>query len=98
MVAMQIEINGRGGVILLDPGYQVGRVITVMIDQQYPHTGKLATENLIIIDSILIHVFEQVVLCHHLVRKKNTVMKQWLVKSIYSGLCGIMDHQNQNPT
>lgn len=40
MVAMQIEIDGRGGVILLDPGYQVGRVITVMIDQQYPHTGK----------------------------------------------------------
>lgn len=40
MVAMQIEINGRAGVLLLDPGYQVGRVITVMIDQQYPHTGK----------------------------------------------------------
>ncbi|XP_060846615.1 uncharacterized protein LOC132926284, partial [Rhopalosiphum padi] len=40
MVAMQIEINGRGGVILLDPGYQIGRVITVMIDQQYPHTGR----------------------------------------------------------
>lgn len=39
MVAMQIEINGRGGVLLLDPGYQVGRVVTVMIDQQYPHTG-----------------------------------------------------------
>lgn len=41
MVAMQIEINGRGGVVLLDPGYQIGRVITVMIDQQYPHTGNL---------------------------------------------------------
>lgn len=40
MVAMQIEINGRGGVVLLDPGYQIGRVITVMIDQQYPHTGR----------------------------------------------------------
>jgi len=41
MVAMQIKINGRGGVVLLDPGYQIGRVVTVMIDQQYPHTGKL---------------------------------------------------------
>jgi len=45
MVAMQIEIDGRGGVILLDPGYQIGRVITVMIDQQYPHTGKYFTKN-----------------------------------------------------
>lgn len=41
MVAMQIEIDGRRGVVLLDPGYQIGRVITVMIDQQYPHTGNL---------------------------------------------------------
>lgn len=40
MIAMQIEIDGRSGVVLLDPGYQIGRVITVMIDQQYPHTGK----------------------------------------------------------
>ncbi|XP_050434809.1 uncharacterized protein LOC126842006 [Adelges cooleyi] len=40
MVAMQIEIAGRCGVILLDPGYQIGRVITVMNDQQYPHTGR----------------------------------------------------------
>lgn len=40
MVAMQIEIDGRTGVVLLDPGYQIGRVVTVMIDQQYPHTGK----------------------------------------------------------
>lgn len=40
MVAMQILIDGRRGVILLDPGYQIGRVVTVMIDQQYPHTGK----------------------------------------------------------
>lgn len=54
MVAMQIEINGRGGVILLDPGYQVGRVITVMIDQQYPHTGKSVIKNLIIINLITI--------------------------------------------
>lgn len=40
MVAMQIEIDRRRGVVLLDPGYQIGRVITVMIDQQYPHTGR----------------------------------------------------------
>lgn len=57
MVAMQIEINGRGGVILLDPGYQVGRVITVMIDQQYPHTGKSIIENLIIIALVIIYIF-----------------------------------------
>lgn len=40
MVAMQIEMTGRTGVVLLDPGYQIGRVVTVMIDQQYPHTGE----------------------------------------------------------
>ncbi|XP_050544173.1 uncharacterized protein LOC126907129 [Daktulosphaira vitifoliae] len=40
MVALQIELAGRGGIILLDPGYQIGRVITVMNDQKYPHTGR----------------------------------------------------------
>lgn len=39
MVAMQIEVDGRQGVVLLDPGYQIGRAITVMIDKLYPHTG-----------------------------------------------------------
>lgn len=53
MVAMQIEINDRGGVILLDPGYQIGRVVTVMIDQQYPHTGKLFGLNILFLISIM---------------------------------------------
>lgn len=44
MVAMKINICGRQGVLILDPGYHVGRVITVMSDQLYPHTGKLFFE------------------------------------------------------
>ncbi|KAJ8676224.1 hypothetical protein QAD02_012010 [Eretmocerus hayati] len=39
LVCLKIEINKRRGVILLDPGYHVARVITVMEDKQYPHTG-----------------------------------------------------------
>ena len=41
MVAMKININGRSGVIILDPGYHVARCVTIMQDQMYPHTGKL---------------------------------------------------------
>lgn len=40
MVAMKISIAGREGVMILDPGYHVGRAVTVMKDQMYPHTGK----------------------------------------------------------
>lgn len=40
MVAMKINIAGREGFIILDPGYHVGRCVTVMRDQMYPHTGK----------------------------------------------------------
>lgn len=39
LVCLKIEINGRRGVLLLDPGYHVARVITVMADKMYPHTG-----------------------------------------------------------
>ncbi|XP_066587902.1 uncharacterized protein [Prorops nasuta] len=39
LVCVKIEINGRKGVMLLDPGYHVARVITVMADKLYPHTG-----------------------------------------------------------
>lgn len=39
MVAMKISIAGREGVMILDPGYHIGRAVTVMSDQMYPHTG-----------------------------------------------------------
>lgn len=39
LVCLKIVINGRRGVMLLDPGYHVARVITVMVDKCYPHTG-----------------------------------------------------------
>lgn len=39
LVCLKIEIGQRRGVMLLDPGYHVARVITVMADKLYPHTG-----------------------------------------------------------
>ncbi|XP_049947877.1 uncharacterized protein LOC126456166 [Schistocerca serialis cubense] len=39
LVALRIDIGGRLGVALLDPGYHVARVVTVMEDSSYPHTG-----------------------------------------------------------
>lgn len=39
LVCLKIEISGRRGIMLLDPGYHVARVITVMADKLYPHTG-----------------------------------------------------------
>ena len=39
LVAMRIVVAGREGIILLDPGYHVSRVVTIMKDQLYPHTG-----------------------------------------------------------
>ncbi|KAG8228377.1 hypothetical protein J437_LFUL008226 [Ladona fulva] len=39
LVALKLNINGRRGMMLLDPGYHIARVITVMQDMQYPHTG-----------------------------------------------------------
>lgn len=42
LVCLKIVINGRRGVLLLDPGYHVARVVTVMADKLYPHTGWFA--------------------------------------------------------
>lgn len=39
LMCMKFDINGRSGVLLCDPGYHVGRVVTVMADGAYPHTG-----------------------------------------------------------
>lgn len=41
LVALNVNIAGRIGALLLDPGYHIGRAITVMKDNQYPHTGKV---------------------------------------------------------
>ncbi|XP_071439371.1 uncharacterized protein [Hetaerina americana] len=39
LVGLKISVAGRKGVLLLDPGYHIARVITVMQDCSYPHTG-----------------------------------------------------------
>ncbi|XP_072930337.1 uncharacterized protein [Epargyreus clarus] len=39
MVCVNVIIDGRPGVILADPGYHVPRIITVMMDEEDPHTG-----------------------------------------------------------
>ncbi|RVE48014.1 hypothetical protein evm_007326 [Chilo suppressalis] len=39
MVGVQIKLDGRPGLLLADPGYHVPRVVTVMADRAYPHTG-----------------------------------------------------------
>lgn len=39
VVACRIKVGSREGVLLLDPGYHIARVITVMKDHSYPHTG-----------------------------------------------------------
>ncbi|KAG7312020.1 hypothetical protein JYU34_001459 [Plutella xylostella] len=39
MAGIHIEVDGRAGVLLADPGYHVPRVLTVMEDGVYPHTG-----------------------------------------------------------
>lgn len=39
LVCLKIAIGKRQGVMLLDPGYHVARVVTVMHDKLYPHTG-----------------------------------------------------------
>lgn len=40
LLAVKFEISDRSGILLCDPGYHIGRVITVMSDQTYPHTGE----------------------------------------------------------
>lgn len=42
LLAMRVEVAGRAGVLLCDPGYHVARVVTVMRDRLYPHTGWFA--------------------------------------------------------
>ncbi|KAL1465004.1 hypothetical protein WDU94_004602, partial [Cyamophila willieti] len=37
---IKFSLNGRLGYAVLDQGYHVARVVTVMMDGQYPHTGK----------------------------------------------------------
>ncbi|XP_026488013.1 uncharacterized protein LOC113394799 [Vanessa tameamea] len=39
LIGVQVIIDGRPGIMLADPGYHVGRIITVMSDRAYPHTG-----------------------------------------------------------
>lgn len=39
LVALRVEVGGRPGILLLDPGYHIARAITVMSDSLYPHTG-----------------------------------------------------------
>lgn len=49
LVALKLNIAGRSGILLLDPGYHIGRAVTVMQDCCYPHTGeKRQTYSLII--------------------------------------------------
>lgn len=43
-VCLRIQIGTgigavRSGYLLLDPGYHVSRVVTIMEDKLYPHTG-----------------------------------------------------------
>lgn len=39
LLALKVNVQGRVGILLCDPGYHVARVITVMRDRTYPHTG-----------------------------------------------------------
>lgn len=42
MVGVHIRVDGRVGLLLADPGYHVPRIVTVMADRAYPHTGKFS--------------------------------------------------------
>lgn len=39
VVALNINLEGRVGVLILDPGYHVAKPVVVMADGLYPHTG-----------------------------------------------------------
>ncbi|GAB0098579.1 uncharacterized protein DMENIID0001_143310 [Sergentomyia squamirostris] len=39
LIACHINVAGREGLMILDPGYHVARAVTVMKDLCYPHTG-----------------------------------------------------------
>lgn len=45
LLALKFSISDRCGILLLDPGYHIGRVITVMNDGDYPHTGWFEQSN-----------------------------------------------------
>ncbi|CAH0725494.1 unnamed protein product, partial [Brenthis ino] len=39
MMAIHVRVDGRPGIFLSDLGYHISRVVTVMADRCYPHTG-----------------------------------------------------------
>jgi len=39
-LGLNINVNGRSGRIILDPGYQASKAVVVMKDRKYPHTGR----------------------------------------------------------
>lgn len=43
MVGIHVKVAGRTGLFLSDLGYHISRVVTVMADRCYPHTGKFTT-------------------------------------------------------
>nr|CAD7397746.1 unnamed protein product [Timema poppensis] len=45
MVALRVEVAGRPGILLSDPGYHIARVVTIMADNLYPHTGWFTQSN-----------------------------------------------------
>lgn len=40
MMAIHVRVEGRPGIFLSDLGYHISRVVTVMADRCYPHTGE----------------------------------------------------------
>lgn len=46
MLAIHVKVDGRPGMFLSDLGYHIARVVTVMVDRCYPHTGKLSLPNI----------------------------------------------------
>lgn len=47
LLALKVNVAGRTGILLCDPGYHVARVITIMRDKVYPHTGNSISINLL---------------------------------------------------
>ncbi|XP_017770941.1 PREDICTED: uncharacterized protein LOC108558522 [Nicrophorus vespilloides] len=39
LLAVKVDVCGRAGILLCDPGYHIGRVVVVMPDELHPHTG-----------------------------------------------------------
>lgn len=44
VVFFKFSLNGRKGYAVMDQGYHVARVVTVMEDGQYPHTGEFTQQ------------------------------------------------------